>query len=173
MALTQTEKQRRYRAALKRKREAAPDQAAPYLRRTFAQFLVDQGDDRGDPPHRDQIGAQLSEIGIELPDFAGEDEINHVSGEIFQGPNGLTGSIGKAELMAHAFRVSAQQLSQLINRYKLQEIEARLEEIERADLSDPVTKKKALNDVARLRELRRRLDKEVRHSFREIAVKGE
>lgn len=173
MIKSSAERGREFRARRKAALNVVPDQSAPFLKRTFAQFLEQQGEDRGEGPHRDQIDAELMGVDMQLPDFTGEDEIDPISGEGFRGPNGSTGSIAKAEVMAHAFRVSAQQLAALINRYKMEEIDARLAEIERADLTDPEAKRQALADVARLTLLRQRLDREVRHSFREIAVKGE
>ncbi|MBZ9939435.1 hypothetical protein LB518_24325 [Mesorhizobium sp. BR1-1-16] len=171
MGMSDAERKRKSRERQRQALKVAPDQAAAYLRRTFARFLDEE--DLNDPNSLyDLIGAELTGVGMQPPNFADEDEVDTL-GERYVGDHGSTGSTAKAERAVHALRVSAQLLSVLINTYKIKEIDARLAEIERADLSDPATRKQALADVARLSELRRRLDKEVRHSFKEIAVKGE
>lgn len=168
MALTPTEKQRRYREALKKKQEAAPDQSSGYLRRTFSDFLARE-DETDQQVYSSIIAADFDAIGMQLPSLSEETdpEFERIYGEEARG------AIGKAEVMVSVFRGAARMLAELVNRYKLEEIDARLAEIEGADLSDPATKKQAFADIVRLTEIRKRLDKEVRHSFREIRVKGE
>ena len=173
MALTPAEKQKAYRERQKKALEAAPDLAARYIKRTFADFLRQEDHDNPNSVFFGQMDVEFHAIGMQLPDFEGEDEIDLITGERFRGPDGSMGSIAKAEEMVKIFRVAAQLLSELINRFKLSEIDARLAEIEQADLSDPVARKQALADVARLTILRERLDRELRHSFRAISVKGD
>ncbi|TCT12674.1 hypothetical protein EDC22_102359 [Tepidamorphus gemmatus] len=176
MALSPAEKQRRYRERQKVKMAEQAKQArhvaddtAPFLAVTFADFLRQDGEAQANAlPF---IQETLGSVGLDSTDWeADEDPEWHE----YQW-DGTTdrGLLGKAERMVGAFLDSARALSELINRYKLQEIDRALAEIERADLSDPEAKKQALADVVRLNALRKRLHKEVRYSFPATVVKGE
>jgi hypothetical protein len=75
--------------------------------------------------------------------------------------------------MFGAFIDCARSLAEIINAFKLREIEAAKAEIAARDLTTPEAKRQALADAARLDRIERRLRKEVRHSFPAIDVKEE
>jgi len=82
-------------------------------------------------------------------------------------------SIGRAESIISYLLAAVENLTFLVNEYKLEEIDARIAEIEAADLSDPAGKTKALQDIVTLKSIKARLDgKTFRRSFAEFSVKG-
>lgn len=82
-------------------------------------------------------------------------------------------SLAKAEFLIDLFMDLTADLARTVNDYKRSEIDARIAEIEQSDLSDPVAKKKAFADMARLQKMRDQLDKQVRWTFPQWKVTGE
>lgn len=82
-------------------------------------------------------------------------------------------AIGCAERMVGVLLDSAVELATLINRYKVEQFNARIAELEAADLSDPDARKQALADIVTLTKYRDQLEKQVRWSLPQWKVKGE
>ncbi|WP_306043411.1 hypothetical protein [Mameliella sp. MMSF_3552] len=89
--------------------------------------------------------------------------------EMFQGARG---SIGRAENMIDNLLFAAVELALVVNRFKKEELQARLREIENADLADPAARKAALADVAHISAVLAELDKNVRWTLPKWRVKG-
>jgi predicted XRE-type DNA-binding protein len=68
---------------------------------------------------------------------------------------------------------AAGELARIISGYKRDEIDARIAEIEQSDLSDPAAKKQAFAEMAKLKEMRDQLGKQVRWTFPQWKVTGE
>lgn len=177
MALSPAEKQKRYRQRQKQAERAAPDLAASYLSTPFFRWLG-EGYERADWM---EVGIDLNAAGFAMPDFDDDSGPQPAQG----GPLELVGdwwkpyegysddSIGRAESIINYLLAAANTLTFLVNKYKLEEIEARIAEIEKADLSDPAMKAKALEDIVALKAIKARLDgKTFRRSFAEFSVKG-
>ena len=168
MALTPTEKQRRYRQRLKDKAAAADRELGPAIfRKPFSEFLQ-QGNRAGFGSHFDMLGGEwwdfTSDAGI-IP--------NHADAIDDDEKAAASNSLGKADLIISVMQDVLATLTQDINDYKRAEIDARLAEIEQEDLSDPAIKKKAFADVSRLKNMRDQLDKQIRWTFPQWKVTGE
>lgn len=164
MALSPAERQQRRRDKLKDELKAAPDAASGFITGSFAKFLNSE-----DPQELSFINETLDSVGMHIgtplttdkdPDWRPEWGTEN------------RGSLGRAERMVDAFIDSARALAELINRFKLAEIDGALERLERQKLSSKADKKKAFDDAVRLNEIRTRLTKEVRHTFPQHTVKG-
>lgn len=180
MALTPAEKQKRYRERRKERAKSAPD-LTPIKQDAFAALFktIEEWpaakrlpDDLGEIAHQlSFLGETLASIGYALPDFSKEyDPEWHEFGG-WGTPD--RGALGKAERMVGAFIDSAQALAEIINTFKLREIEAAKAEIAARDLSTPEAKRQAIADGVRLDKIERRLRKEYRRSFPAIDVKEE
>lgn len=174
------------KTALERKRDQLDREAKrlrllmessyPFLKQPFFQWLNENSGrewDAGDL-HRD--ASQIT-----FPTFEDDSGPHSVDGEVEQigkdNPEadpyaGYAGSIGRAERLVDDLLSLANIYASTINTYKKEELAARINEIEDADLSDPDTKKKALADIVRLRKMLERLDKVSRISIPEYKVKG-
>lgn len=168
MALTPTEKQRRYRQRLKEKTAATDRELAPTIfHKPFSDFLQ-QRNRTGFGDHFDMLGSEwfdfTTDAGIKpnYDDAIDEDEKAAASN-----------SLGKADLIINVMQDVLFTLTQDINDYKRAEIDARIKEVEQSDLSDPATKKQAFADMAKLQKMRDQLDKQVRWTFPQWKVTGE
>lgn len=85
---------------------------------------------------------------------------------------GYAGSIGRAEVMVSHLLDAAIELASVINRYKKQALKARRAEIEAADLSDPDTRREALDAITRIARIEEALDKNVRRTLPQWQAKG-
>lgn len=80
-------------------------------------------------------------------------------------------SIGRAEVMVDMLLDAATELSQIINRYKQDELQKRRVELEKSDLSEPNRRTEALEAAAEIAKLQDELQKNVRRSFPAWRVK--
>jgi hypothetical protein len=170
MALSPAERQQRRRDKLKTQRKIAPDAADSILGGSFAAFLQKERDRAADLSFIDET---LDSVGMHLPanlETEADPEWEEW-GEGWGTPN--RGALGRAERMVDALIDSAKTLAELIQRFKLQEIDAALERLSRRKLATPADRKKAFQEHKRLSAIRDRLTKEVRHSFPQHVVKGE
>ena len=112
--------------------------------------------------------------GMDAPDIVDDSDPKSLSGEIERSfadePERSPyarggGSLARAEIMVGCLIDAAFELARIINEYKRKQIDARLREIENADLSDPSIKKDALAEVVLLRKMHEHLDKQVRWTF--------
>ncbi|WP_108460234.1 hypothetical protein [Devosia naphthalenivorans] len=172
MALTPAEKQKRYRERQKEARKAAPDLTANFLRTPFFEYV----------DGREEWGMYFDMMGIDPPSFEDDSGPKSAWGEVEAGgeeagedPYGAYSkdSLGRAESMVSLLLDAATALAHTINSYKLAEIDARVAEVEQADLSDPAARAKGLQDIVTLQGIRASLaGKTFRRSFAEISVKG-
>ena len=179
MALTPAEKQRRYRENQKKKQKVQAKQADglslfAHPREPFFEWYNGGSD----------FQMCLDIAGIEAPEIEDDSDPKSATGEIEQifidGGNpedspyyNAKGSLARAEIMVGALISATVELAGLINRYKKEEITARISEIEQSDLSDPAAKKQALADIVRLQKMLDQLDKQVRWTFPQWKVTGE
>lgn len=170
MSLTQTERQRRYRARLKKKEAQASNSVESVYRQPFHTFYGHQGFDL-------DFELALALAGVAAPEFLDDSGpeafvLNDATAGVADPFNGATGALGRAEVMIGCLTDAAVALASLVNEYKRQEIKARLAEIEASDLSEPEAKKAALQDSARLNKMLDQLDKQVRWTFPQWKVTG-
>lgn len=170
MALSNAEKVRRYRERQKEKEKVASLTLDDVFRAPFYKFFQDS-------PNRSNVDLPLELVGINPPDF--EDDrgpeafaFKDATAGLDDPFDGAAGSKGRAEIMVGCLIDAAVELAEIINAYKRREIEARLAEIEASDLSEPGSKKAALQDAARLTKMLDQLDKQVRWTFPQWKVTG-
>lgn len=120
--------------------------------------------------------------GMEAPDIDDDSDPKSFTGEIEHSFKDTPerspyahggGSLARGEIMVGCLIDAASELARIINEYKRKQIDARLKEIENADLSDPSVKKNALAEVVRLQKMNEHLDKQVRWSFAQWKLAGE
>lgn len=174
------------KSALERKREQLererkrlrkqPDSTYPFLKEPFFQWL-EETDGYGD---WSSGTFHLDASQITLPEFEDDSGPRSIDGEVERvwedNPEeghyvGFEGSIGRAECLVDDLLAAAACFAQVINRYKKEQINARIIEIEESDLSDPEVKKKAFADIVRLRKMLERLEKMTRQSVYEYKIK--
>ncbi len=169
MALSNSERIKAYRERQKAKRKAATDAGSDDLRRPFSEWLSLNDENWS------EFEIPLDVAGIEPPDFS--DDRDPASAADAIDPETYDqvrkASIGRAEVMINSLLEAARALAEHVNAYKRDELSARIEELDRADLSNPATKKTALADMVRLTKARDRLDKQVRYTLPEWKVSGE
>jgi hypothetical protein len=180
MAMTNAEKVRAYRERQKAAKKAELHQedatgANKLMRTPFFEAYQRNGNAMN-------VELALDTAGIELPTFDDDSGPKSVSGEVEgmfesdpdQSPYAKGGgSLARAEIMVGCLIDAASELAGIINTHKRDEIAARIAELEQSDLSDPVTKKKALTDMVRLRKILDQLNKQVRWTFPQWKAQGE
>lgn len=172
MRKTAAEYQREYRERKKAAQKAAPDLTMDFVKGKLSEFESSQF-----RPGYDafEFVENLVPVGIELDpalfaERATYDVDDLVGAEISMSGKSL---LERMEALAAIFLGAATELYGTINEFKLSEIEARIAEIEQADLSGPQAKAKALQDIVTLQGIKARLEgKNFRRSFAEISVKG-
>ncbi|MCF6370967.1 hypothetical protein [Rhizobium halophilum] len=112
----------------------------------------------------------LETAGIAIPDYAVAGDSDPEWKEE-DGPN--RGSIGRAERIVGLLLDAAGALAGQINQYKTDEINARITELEQADLNDPDVRKQALADIVTLTKIRDQLQKQVRWTLPQWRVKSD
>ena len=171
MGLTAAERKRlsRQRAKEAQQRHSGGldygDDTTPFLVQPFFEFYEDDG-------NKDTFETPLEMANIVPPSF--EDDGPAVYPDILAGLDlpDAKNSIERAQLIVDCLVDAAAGLAGIINRYKLQEINRAIADLEARDLSDPAAKKAALAEIVRLSRLRDRLEKQVRHTMPEYRVKG-
>lgn len=169
MALTPSEKQRRYRERVLEKLAKAPDVTDDLAGIPFSAWMQ-QRDGWSAIQHA------LDWAGLKVPDFESEGDTDpywqqqHDEGYETD-PN--RASIGRSERMTAMLFDAAVELSVQINNYKQEKVAARIAQIETMDLSDLAVRKKALAELAKLNKLSARLKKSVRYDAPVYRLKGE
>lgn len=171
MALTPAEKQRAYRERQKNKKQKefkkGGDAAADLFRTPFSVFA--QND-----PGIDDLFNYSSLAGFELPPFDDErdpeefllDRETHGDGDLF---GDAKGALGRAEATIGILQDVALLLAEAVNRYKRQELEARIAELESSTEMD---RAEAMQEAVRLNKMLDQLNKQVRRSFPQWKVTG-
>lgn len=171
MSMSAAERKRRQMEREKAALKALPDSTYPYLTTPFFRWV--KGSDWEAAEH------DINAAGMNMPVFDDNSGPTPLNGEVERGasPNwhpyaGYEGSIGRAESMVDYMIQALSQMTAAINTYKSEQIEARIAELESADLSSPEAQKQALADIVRLTKMREHLAKSVRVSFPQWTVKG-
>ena len=159
MALTPAEHQRRYRERLKAKKQAAPDLSANVAKRSFVDFLKEDEEARF---VLNFMGETLGSVGLDYLDFERDEDPEWDPD--WGVPN--TGALGKATRMVDAFIDCADHFADVINKFKLAEVDAAIAALQSGD-------KSSLAEAVRLSRVKARLQKEIRRSFKPVTVKGE
>lgn len=170
MAMTNAERQRRYREKQLATRRDQKDSADRYLKRSFATFfLAEIEDDAGDWSSVQQTFALA---GVTLPDFERNEWPEYDEFELEGSGTENRLSLGKAEMLADAMQDGLRVLAEKISRFKREEVEARITELEAAEPSDAAARKQALDDIVELNRIKARLAKKARLTFPEYEIKG-
>lgn len=173
MRKTAAQYQREYRERKKAAQKAAPDLTADFVKGKLSEFRSAQfrpGD--GDAF---EFVPTLVPLGIELDAAVFDESATYDVDDLVGAESSMSGKplLERMEALAGIFLDAATELYGTINEFKLAEIDARIAEIEQADLSDPEAKAKALQDIVTLQGIRASLaGKTFRRSFAEISVKG-
>lgn len=174
MAKTATERSRELRARRKEAEKVAPDLSHDFIKTPFFEALERDGNWMN-------VLLSFDLMGMEWPSFDDDSGPKSRYGMVeddgeamgFDAHAGARNSLGRAENMVSLLLDAATELAAIINRHKLEEIDARIAEIEVADLSETAAKAKALEDIVTLKAIKARLDgKTFRRSFAEFSVKG-
>lgn len=162
MALTNSERQKLFRERKKDQARKSPDIIDAYLKTPFSEWMGNSWDD---------VTTYLEWLGVrQIPNYAADGDTDPDRWEELE-PDRK--SIGRAERMVTMFLDGAIELARFINQYKTEEVNARIAEIEAADLTDPAVRKKALADIAMLSKYRDDLKRDVRWTLPQWKVKGE
>jgi ribosomal protein S15P/S13E len=169
MAKSNSERIEAYRARQKAKRKAATDAGSDDLRRPFSEWLSSNDENWS------EFEIPLDVAGIQPPSFSDDRDPASATGAIDPETYEQVrkASIGRAEVMIESLLEAARALADHVNAYKRDELSARIEELDSADLSNPTTKKTALADIVRLTKARDRLEKQVRYTLPEWKVQSE
>lgn len=159
MVLTPAEKQRRYRERLKSRERSAPDLSADAVTRSFSQFIAEDGEAQFVMSFMDET---LASIGLQRLDLQKDEDPEWDPN--WGTPN--TGSLGKATRAVDAFIDCAAHLAEVINRFKLAEVDTALASLKTRN-------KNSLAEAVRLTRVKERLQREIRRSFKPTTVKGE
>lgn len=176
MVLSPAEKQSRYRERQKAAKEAADRLAQENIDRLFPATFHDFFNEHGD---NTTFHIAFDAMGMDAPEFTDNSDPKSLSGQIeidnaeFGENLGYTGSLGRAENMIEQLIDATVSLSGIVNEFKRDQITARLNEIEQADLADPSARKAAMGEVVRLNKLLERLSKPARWSFPQWKLRGE
>lgn len=176
MVKTSAERVREHRERQKKMAEVKQRELAPIVFRSpFFEFFQGHGEELA-------FTMCMDTAGINPPEFSDDSAPKSATGEVeaifTENPEASvyhneTNSLARAEIMIGQLVDAAATLARIVNDYKKEEINARIAEIEVADLSDPAAKKQALADIVRLQKMLDQLDKQVRWTFQQWKVTGE
>ncbi|CAN5228349.1 hypothetical protein BH10PLA2_BH10PLA2_37860 [soil metagenome] len=161
---------RRNKARLRK----SDDIAYPYLGTPFFEWLKDREDDWQDALFH------LDACQMPHPHFDDDRGPQSIDGEVeligWDDPTadyfaGYKGSVGRAESLVNELIAAAANFALSINKYKKEILKKKKEEIESSDLSDPETRKRAFDDVARIDSILKRLEKMRRINIYEFQLK--
>ena len=173
MAMSNAEKVRRYRERKKAAKDAAPDLTAEFVKGKLSKFRSSQF--RPGYGHAFEFVENAVALGLEFPEGFFSEHYTYDVDDLVGAENSLSGKslLVRMEALAGLFLDAASELYTTINSFKLEQIDARISEIERADLSNAKAKAKALQDIVTLRDIKSNLEgKTFRRIFAEIKVKG-
>lgn len=171
MAMTPAERKRKQVERERYHLRMQPDSTYPFLKTPFFRWA----------PGTDWDGAEhdINAAGMNMPVLENDDGPKSFDGEPEAGATedwhpfwGYEGSIGQAESMVDYLIDAVGQMAAAIHTYKMEELSTRIDELERADLSDPKAQKQALADIVRLAKMKEHLTKSVRVSLPQWKVKG-
>lgn len=171
MAKSATERSREMRERERYQLRMQPDSTYPFLKTPF--FRWAPGTDWDAAEH------DINAAGMNMPMLENDTGPKSYDGQPEAGATeewhpfwGYEGSIGQAESIVDYLVDALGQMTVAINTYKMEELSARIDELEQADLSDAEAKKQALADIVRLVKMKEHLSKSVRVSLPQWKVKG-
>lgn len=173
MAMSNAEKVRRYRERKKAAHEAAPDLTIEFVKGKLSKFIHAQS--RSSYADAFEFIENAVPLGLEFPEGFFNERHTYDVDDLVGGESSLSGKslLVRMEALAGLFLDAASELHRTINNFKLEQIDARISEIEGADLSDAKAKARALQDIVMLQGIKSNLEgKTFRRSFAEISVKG-
>lgn len=170
MAQSDAERARKYREKKKKRETAASLTTEGVFKTPFYTYMQEIGAGT-------DFDLCLEAAGIDPPSFTDDGgPAAHQTGAVnfddFEEYSEATGSLARAEVMIDHLIGAARDLAEHVNWFKHNEIKARLAELEASDLSDPATKKAALQEAARLNKMQEALNKQIRMTFPQWKVTG-
>jgi hypothetical protein len=171
MAMTAAQRKQKQIERERAEMRVMPDGSYPFLKTPFHEWL----------PGTDWEAAEhdINAAGMNMPVLDDNSGPSSFDGEVEQGASndwhpyaGYQGSIGRAESMVDYMLSALSQMTVAINAYKIEQIDARIGELERADLSSAEAKKQALSNIVRLTKMKEHLGRTVRVSLPQWKVKG-
>jgi hypothetical protein len=173
MALSAKERKQKQLAREQEELRVMPDSTYEFLQMPFHAYLEDDA-------NWSNVTLSFDLMGIEAPSFEddrgpaefpvegcfGTDEERDDAFE------GLSGSIGRAEVMVDLLMEAAIEMAKVIQTYKRKAIAEQRRKIEVANLSDPEIRRQAMETIARLARIEDALDKNVRRTIPQWKVKG-
>jgi hypothetical protein len=174
MALSAKERKRRQLERERDERRKMEDSCSPYLETPFFEFVND---------HPDWSNAQflLEVIGLQPPSFSDDsgphDHVNEslafdeeTTDHSFEGFTRT--SVGRAEAIAGFLIACGTMLARLVNEYKREELERRLQMIQAQDVSDPKARAKLFEEAIHIGKLLEELKKNTRQDVPMYQLKG-
>lgn len=168
MALTPAEKQKAYRDRKRQEKRDQADVARPIMKTPFSDWIRSDG----------SYSAFLTPfeiIGLKPPLFEDErgPEEFMILGAMDEDDDdsflGAKGAVGRAEVITEYMLDAVWALADALNRYKIEEIEARLAELEN---SDEANKASIIKEAVQLSKILDQLKKRVRRDFPQWKVTG-
>lgn len=169
MALSPAEIQKAYRERKKKTERAQGDATYPILKEPFFEWL-ERTEGQGDWSAAEM---DLNLAGLEMPlfeDDGGPRPFEDVFGDALDKYYvGYQNSIGRAEAMVDFLIGAASCIALVINKYKREEIEKRLAELESSPELDRAT---AMKEAVRLNKMLDKLSKQSRMAIQQWRVTG-
>lgn len=144
MALTQTEKNRRYRAKQREirdteRRQPIEKQETTFFRTPFFQWLEEDG-------NWSDVALAFTSVGLEAPRFDDDRGAFSSDPEEFEGANWepmpnpystASNSLGRATMMVGVLMDAAASFASLVNRYMISELQQRIMELDKSVAENP------------------------------------
>ncbi|PQO24829.1 hypothetical protein C2I36_00425 [Rhodobacteraceae bacterium WD3A24] len=173
MALSARDRKRRQLEREAEEKKRLPDSTYPYLGTSFHEYLSDD-------PQWNDVEFLIALTGMEPPVFEDDRGPKEFADEecfadeesLDEAFKGSEGSIGRAECMVGFLLDASIELARIINTYKKQELQKRLDEINARDLSDPEERRRTLDEAVHIARLQEELDKNVRRTIPQWSLKG-
>lgn len=177
MARSEAERKRIARQEKRRETMKLPDGSYPFLKEPFHEWL-ERTEAHGD---WDSAIFHFNAAGLEPPTFEDDSGPKSITGEVeltrddeygYDPYAGYSGSIGRAEAVLDNMVAAVSCFALVLNHYKTEELKKRISELEAADLADPEEKKRAFDDIVKLRKMLERLETGKRIRTYEWSLKG-
>jgi hypothetical protein len=173
MALSPAEKQKAYRERQKKEQQSIEDSSYRYLKTPFYECAEED-------PNWSSVTLAFEMLGMEPPEFADDrgpeafafDHCFSTDAQKQEVFAAHPGSIGRADAMVGILLDAASELADIVQKFKLRELDARLREIEKMDLSDADARKRALDEVAHIEKIKDALGKKTRRPLPQWEAKG-
>lgn len=173
MALTAKQRKQKQLAREQEELRMQPDSTYEFLKTPFHEFAEED-------PNWNSVTLSFELMGMEAPLFEDDrgpeafapDFCFSTDEDRNDAFRGYAGSVGRAEVMVDSLLDAAIELAGVIQSYKRKALLASRNEIEIADLSDPIKRREALDANTRISRIEEVLDKNVRRTLPQWKVKG-